>query len=202
MFTDTPVTPSPASIEIFWENHRQKIMTVMIAALIFFLVAMGGLLWRHSERIAATNLFANAKDKAGWQAVIHRYPHSGAAANALLLLADAERKEHNIEASNATYAQFSKKFPHYPLAISALLGRAMNDDSLGHPEQALNEFQQAATAYPQSYGAPVALFLKARLLARLGKTNEAKRVIQILSNQYPNSLVTSVMLKQEAGRLK
>jgi len=202
MLTDSPALPSPASLEIFWENHRQKVIAGITALLLLLIMTMGVLLWKHSERIAATSLFASAKNKTEWQTLIHRYPHSGAAANALLLLAEAERKENNIEASNATYTQFLKQFPHYSLAISALLGRAMNDDSLGHSEQALNTFQQAATTYPQSYGAPVALFLKARLLARLGKPAEAKRVIQILSNQYPHSLVTSVMLRQETGRSK
>ena len=202
MLTDPPVIPPPPHFEIFWEAHRQKVILGITVAVLCLALVGGVLLWSHAQRNAATALLANAKDKAGWQSVADRYPRSGAAANALLLLAGAQRDEHNIEASNATYTRFLKQFPHYPLAISAFLGRAVNEDSAGHPDQAINELQQAASAYPQSYGAPIALLQKARILARLGKINDSKHVLQIISNQYPDSLVTTVVLRQEMPRLK
>lgn len=195
-----PLTPAP--FEIFWEKYRQKIAVGIIACFVLLLFVGAILLWRRSERLAADALFANAHNKVEWEALVQRYPHSGAAANALLLIAEAQAQEHQWEASNATYAQFLKKFPHSPIAISAFLGNAMNQDAAGHPDEAINLFQQGASTYPHSYGAPIALMMKARLLARLGRKSEATSTLQLISSQYPESLVATVILKQELPRTK
>ena len=120
----------------------------------------------------------------------------------MLLIAGAQAQEHHPEESSKTYAQFLKRFSHYPLAISARLGIAMNDDAMGHPEQAIQELQQAVAAYPKSYGAPEALLLQARIMARLGKKEEAKRLLQMIMTQYPDSLVSTIVLKQEMTQAK
>ena len=69
-----------------------------------------------------------------------------------------------------------------------MIGRASNARIAGQSEQVLNDYQQAAVAYPQSYGAPFALFSAARLLAREGRTEDVKRILQSLTTTYPGSL--------------
>lgn len=202
MTTETLETPlvSPPLFDLFWEQHRQKAL-VVLAAIIALALTLGAiLLLQRSRRIAAENLLSQSSDITGWQKVIATYPHSQAAANALLLVAAAQRQSHDMAASNSTYAQFLKKFPHHPLAISGMIGQALNNDSTGNDHQALNELQQAATAYPKSYGAPFALWMRARILARTGKLEEAKRTIQTISTQYPDSFITTMMLRQRRGQ--
>jgi TolA-binding protein len=193
---------SPPLFEIFWEQHRQKIIGVTLLAVFLILVLGGFLFWKRSERLAADNLLSSASDMGGWQRVVDRYPHSGAAANALLLIAGAQAQEHHLEESQKTYLQFLKHFPHYPLAISARLGMGMNEDVMGHLERAVQEFQQAVTAYPTAYAAPEALLLEARIVARLGKKEEAKRLLQMITTQYADSLVSTVVLKQGKESMK
>jgi hypothetical protein len=53
----------------------------------------------------------------------------------------------------------------------------------------MNDYQQAAAGFPQSYGAPFALFNHGRLLAQQGKIEEAKRVFQTLGTQYSGSVM-------------
>ena len=181
MSTETP-TISPPLFDLFWEEYRQKILLAIVGFL-FLLIATGGiLLLRHSRRLASESLLAQSADIASWQKVIASYPGSGAAADATLLIAAAQRQAHNLEQANATYAQFLEKFPHHPLAISAVIGRALNDDMAGHSDQALDELQQASVAYPKSYGAPFALWMRARILARMGKMEDSKKTIQMISN--------------------
>ena len=193
--------PSPPLFDLFWEEYRQKILLAIVVFL-FLLLATGGiLLLRHSRRLASESLLAQSADITSWQKVISSYPSSGAAANAALLIAAAQRQAHDIPASNNTYAQFLEKFPHHPLAISAMIGRALNDDVAGHSDQALDELQQASVAYPQSYGAPFALWMRARLLTRMGKTEDSKKTMQMISTQYPDSFVNNMLLRQRMGQL-
>lgn len=191
---------SPPLFDLFWEEHRQKIF-LALAALLFLMLAVGGiLLLRRSHRIAAENLLSQSTDIEGWQKVVDSYPHSKAAANAMLLIAAAQRQAQDREHSNATYTQFLTKFPHHPLAISAMIGKALNDDVAGHADQALDELQQASVAYPKSYGAPFALWIRARILARMGKMEDSKKTIQMIATQYPDSFVNNMLLRQGMGR--
>ncbi|MCX6958215.1 MAG: tetratricopeptide repeat protein [Verrucomicrobiae bacterium] len=192
---------SPPLFDLFWEEYRQKILLAIVGFL-FLLLATGGiLLLRHSRRLASESLLAQSADITSWQKVISSYPGSGAAANAMLLIAATQRQAHDVPASNNTYAQFLEKFPHHPLAISAMIGRALNDDVAGHSDQALDELQQASVAYPQSYGAPFALWMRARLLTRMGKTEDSKKTMQMISTQYPDSFVNNMLLRQRMGQL-
>ncbi|MFZ4116430.1 MAG: tetratricopeptide repeat protein [Chthoniobacterales bacterium] len=200
MSSETPLL-SPPLFEIFWEQHRQKIIGATFIAVFLVFVLAGLLFWKRSERLAADHLLSSAHGMEEWQRVVDRYPHSGAAANALLLIAGAQAQEHHLEESQKTYVHFLKRFSHYPLAISARLGMGMNEDVMGHADRAAQEFQQAVTAYPTAYAAPEALLLEARIMARLGKKEEVKRVLQLIATQYPDSLVSTMVLKQGKGSL-
>lgn len=189
---DIPL-PTPPLAEIFWEQHRQKIIIGALAFIIIFLFIIGLFFWQHSQREAARALFMKATNMAGWQKVVDTYPRSRAAANALLLIAGAQRNQHHLDQSNATYARFLEKFSQTPLAVSALLGRAMNADDEAKSQVAIKEFQQAASAYSKSYGAPFALMSEARILGREGKPEELKRILTLISSQYPDSLVVTMM---------
>lgn len=196
---ETP-TLTPPLFDLFWEEHREKVFPTLAIVLFLVLLTGGLLLLGRSHRVASEELLSKSSDIAGWQKVISSYPRSQAAADAMLLIAAAQRQAHDVEHSNATYTQFLEKFPHHPLAISAMIGRALNADVAGHPDQALNELQQASLVYPKSYGAPFALWMRARILARSGKMEESKKTIQMISTQYPDSFINSMLLRQGVGR--
>jgi len=110
----------------------------------------------------------------------------------MLLLASSLRDQGKIEESDSLYSRFTETFPRSTIAVSGLLGRASNARVADKPADAINNYQQAAAAYPQSYGAPFALFSQFRMLAQEGKTEEAKRILQAISTQYPLSLAAQV----------
>jgi tetratricopeptide (TPR) repeat protein len=195
MTTESPAI-TPPLFDLFWEEYRQKILLALGVILLLTLGAAGILLLRHTRRVASETLLAQSSDITSWTKVITSYPSSMAAADAMLLLAAAQRQADHLEQANATYAQFLKKFPHHPLAVSAMIGRALNEDLAEHPDQALDQLQQASVAYPQSYGAPFALWMRARLLTRLGKTEEAKKMLQMITSQYPDSFINRILLRQ------
>lgn len=195
MPSEIPVV-SPPLLEIFVRTHRQKIIIASLLIMSLTLLFGGLFFWKRSEHCTAERLLSQASGIEGWKTIIHRYPRSGAAANALLLLAGAQAQHHHFEESKKTYTQFLKYFSHYPIAISAYIGMAMNEDASGNSEQALRDLQQAVVAYPKSYGAPEALLFQARIMTRLGKNEEAARLLQFIMNQYPESLVSTIVLRK------
>lgn len=177
----------PSALELLWINHRGSIIGGITAIIVLLLIVLSVMASTHSSRIASETLLSNATDNAGLQAVVDHYPHSPAAANAMLLLASSLRDAGKMNESNALYSRFAESFPNNQLVVSGLLGRASNSRVSNQIDQALSSYQQAAAAFPQSYGAPFALFSQMQLLAQAGKSEEAKKVIQALVTQYPGS---------------
>lgn len=177
----------PSALELLWINHRATLLGGIAAVLV--LAAIGGsiLISNHTSKLASETLLSNAKNDAGLEEVIAKYPNSPAAADAMLLLAASLRDEGKLKESDELYSRFTENFPNSTLGVSGLLGRAANARVSNHMDAALNSYQQAAAAYPQSYGAPFSLFSEIQLLAQSGKSDEAKKVLQALASQYPGS---------------
>jgi len=158
---------------------------------------IGGILfWKRLERLDAESLLSHASSVEQWRVLVDRYPRSQASANALLLIAGAQSQKQHWEESCKTYREFLKYFPYHPLAISSYIGIAMNKDAAGNSQEALSALQQAVARYPKAYGAPEALLFEAKIMTRLGKKAEAKKLLQTIMTQYPDSLVSTLVLKQ------
>jgi TolA-binding protein len=177
----------PSAVELLWLNHRGALLGGVAAIVAIALVVLGVFASMRATVKASENLLASATGDEGWNQVIEKYPHTSAAANAMLLLAASLRDQGKFEESNALYSRFAESFPTSTLAVSGLLGRASNARVSNHVDQALGYYQEAAAESSQSYGAPFALYSQARLLARLGRMDEARRVVQSLATQYPGS---------------
>lgn len=177
----------PSALELLWINHRTTLISGVAAVLVLGLIVLGVMASNHASQLASETLLSNATDNAGLQEVISKYPHSPAAADAMLLLAASLRDENKITESDELYSRFSESFPTSTLGVSGLLGRAANARFSNHMDAALNSYQQAAAAYSQSYGAPFALFSEVQLLAQAGKSDEAKKILQTLTSQYSGS---------------
>ncbi|MEI6322184.1 MAG: tetratricopeptide repeat protein [bacterium] len=177
----------PSALELLWINHRGSVIAAISGVVVIAIVILSIIASTHSARIASASLLSEATDDAALKGVISKYPHSPAAANAMLLLAASLRDAGKIDASNELYSEFAESFPNSSLVVSGLLGRASNARVSNHLDQALSSYQQAAAAFPQSYGAPFALFSQVQLLAQAGKPDDAKKVLQSLLTQYPGS---------------
>lgn len=177
----------PSALELLWINHRGSVIAGIAGVIGIAIVIIGAMAVTHANQIASASLLSEATDDAGFHAVISKFPHSAAAANAMLLLAASLRDAGKIDASNELYSEFAERFPNSSLAVSGLLGRASNARVSNHPDQAISSYQQAAAAFPQSYGAPFALFSQVQLLVQTGKAEDAKKVLQSLVTQYPGS---------------
>jgi tetratricopeptide (TPR) repeat protein len=177
----------PSAVELLWINHRGAVIGGIAALLLAALLVLAVIFSMHATRTASEALFSAATDDAGWNDVISKYPHTPAAADAMLLLAASLRDAGKIDASNEMYSRFAESFPNSTLVISGLLGRASNARVANNLDAAQSSYQEAAAQFPQSYGAPFALFTEIQLFAQQGKTDDAKRVRQALLTQYPGS---------------
>jgi tetratricopeptide (TPR) repeat protein len=178
----------PSAIELLWMNHRGALLGGALAVAIAGAVILGVIASRQASRMASEEALAAATDEAAWKGVISKYPGSDAAAAATLLLAASLRDAGKLEESDAIYSRFTETFGRGPLGVSGLLGRASNARIAGKTAEALNDYQQAASGFPQSYGAPFALLSQLRILAQEGRKEETQRILQTLANQYPLSV--------------
>ena len=190
-----PIPPSdsfleiapPSGFELLWINNRGAFLVGIALLVLGVLITLGVMASAHTTRIASEALLSGATDEAGWKDVMAKYPRTPASANAMLLLAASLRDGGKLEESNELYSRFAETFSGSSMAVSGLLGRGGNARMGNHPDQALSAYQQAAAAFPQSYGAPFALFSQVQILIQQGKAEEAKRVIQVLVTQYGGS---------------
>jgi tetratricopeptide (TPR) repeat protein len=173
--------------ELFWHKNRSAILFGG-AAILAIVAAVAIWLWsQHSARLAAEALFAQAQDPAAWREVIAKYPDSAAAANAHFLLADSLRSEGKLEESSALYQKFLATFPTNPLAGGARLGLAENLAAAGKTNEALAALREVQAKDSASYVAPFAALLEGRALIRMGKFDEARKVLANLVSSYPQS---------------
>jgi TolA-binding protein len=187
-----PTVPPPsrdAALEtrVFWERFKREI----IAALVILLIALFGFTgYRfYSERRAATAsaLLASAKGAQEYKQVIARYPNTPAAADAYLLLAQAQRSERKFAEANATLQAFITKNPNHEFVSTARMAMAANLESLGKSDEALAMYQQTASSYPNSFNAPLALLSQVYLLKAKNRDDEARRICETILTQYRTS---------------
>ena len=187
-----PTVPSPsydAALEtrVFWERFKTEI----IAALIIVMLAIIGFgayrFYIDRKAAAASALLANAKSADAYQQVIADYPNTPAAADAYLLLAEAQRKEKKFTEANATLQVFIDKNPNHELVSTAKMAMAANLESMGKNDEALSMYQQIASTYPNSFNAPLALLSQVYLLKSRNQTEEARRVCETILTRHRES---------------
>jgi tetratricopeptide (TPR) repeat protein len=189
--TPTPA-PAPASdpildTQVFWDRHKGTIIGV-IAVLVLAAAVFGGygMYVAHREQSAA-RLLSTARAPEQYQQVIGRYPSSGAAAGAHLLLAGELRKHGKFEEANGTLREFIERQPRHAMVSTAMMGIAANLDSVGRADEALEMYRRAATEHPQSYSAPLAMLAQVSILKSKGQTEEARRVCENIIAQHSGS---------------
>ena len=187
-----PTVPPPsydAALEtrVFWERFKTEI----IAALIIVVLAIVGFgayrFYSDRREASASALLAGAKSADVYQQVIADYPNTPAAADAYILLAEAQRKEKKFTEANTTLQVFIDKNPNHELVSTAKMAMAANLESMGKNDEALSIYQQIASIYPNSFNAPLALLSQVYLLKSKNQTEEARRVCETILTRYRES---------------
>ena len=187
-----PTVPPPsydAALEtrVFWERFKTEIIAALIIV-VLAIVGFGAYRFYSDRRAAsASALLAGAKSADVYQQVIADYPNTPAAADAYILLAEAQRKEKKFAEANATLQVFIDKNPNHELVSTAKMAMAANLESMGKNDEALSMYQQIASTYPNSFNAPLALLSQVYLLKSKNQTEEARRVCETILTRYRES---------------
>ena len=187
-----PTVPPPsydAALEtrVFWERFKTEIIAALIIV-VLAIVGFGAYRFYSDRRAAsASALLAGAKSADVYQQVIADYPNTPAAADAYILLAEAQRKEKKFTEANTTLQVFIDKNPNHELVSTAKMAMAANLESMEKNDEALSIYQQIASIYPNSFNAPLALLSQVYLLKSKNQTEEARRVCETILTRYRES---------------
>jgi tetratricopeptide (TPR) repeat protein len=184
-----PPSSSDAALEtrVFWERFKTEIIAALIVV-VLAIVGFGAYRFYSDHRAAAASaMLASAKSADAYQQVIANYPNAPAAADAYLLLAEAQRKERKFVDANATLQVFIDKNPNHELVSTAKMAMAANLESMGKNDQAFSMYQQIASTYPNSFNAPLALLSQVYLLKPKNQTEEARRLCETILTRYRDS---------------
>ncbi|MBA3833390.1 MAG: tetratricopeptide repeat protein [Chthoniobacterales bacterium] len=197
MATVSQISRDPAlETSLFWDQYKMPIMAIIAVLALGALGFAGYQVYTQRRAADAAALLAGAKTPQEFQQVIDRYPGSGPAASAYLLLATEERAKKNYAEANATLHKFIDQFPKHELITTAWMGVAANLDSLGKNDEALSTYQRLVAEYPQSFNAPLALLSEVPLLKAKGRPDEARRACETVLSQYRDSVLMSEALRE------
>src|SRR5690348_9469545 len=112
MATASQITPDAAvHSHDLWDQYKTTIIAV-VAVLLLGAIGYAGFQFYRSRRVAdASALLAAAKSPQDYQQVIDRYPGSGPAASAYLLLGAQQRANKNYAEANITLHKFIDQYP-------------------------------------------------------------------------------------------
>ncbi len=171
-----PTAPPPSrdvalETRVFWERFKKQIAAALIVILLAVIGFTGYRFYSDRRVAAASALLASAKTAQEYQQLIERFPNTPAAADAYLLLAEAQRREKKFADANAT-------------------------ESLGKTDEALAMYQQIASAYPNSFTAPVALLSQVYILKAKNRNDDARRICETVLTQYRTSFWAGEAMQQ------
>ena len=181
---------------LLWEQYKMPIIAIVLVLVLGGLGYAGYQLYAQRQGADASALLAAAKSPQDYQQVIERYPGSGPAASAYLLLAEQERSKKHYAEANGTLHKFIDQFPKHELITTAWMGVAANLDSLGKSDEALSTYRRLVTEYPQSFNAPLALLSEVPLLKAKNRLEEARQACEAILTQYRDSALANEAIRQ------
>ena len=207
-----PTAPPPSrdvAIEtrVFWERFKKPIIAALLIVLLAVIAFTGYRFYSDRRAAAASALLASAKSGPEYQQVIDRYSHSRfllffglpstpAAADAYLLLAEAQRNGKKFAEANTTLQAFIAKYPQHELVSTARMAMAANLESMGKADEALTIYQQVASTYPNSFNAPMALLSQVYILKAKNRNDDARRICETVLTQYRTSFWAGEAMQQ------
>ena len=196
-----PTAPPPSrdvalETRVFWERFKKQITAALIIVLIAVIAFTGYRFYSDRRVAAASALLASARSAQEYQHVIDRYPTTPAAADAYLLLAEAQRNEKKFAEANTTLQAFIAKYPQHELVSTARMAMAANLESMGKADEALTIYQQVASDYPKGFNAPMALLSQVYILKAKNRNDDARRICETVLTQYRTSFWAGEAMQQ------
>src|SRR6266704_2652149 len=196
-----PTAPPPSrdvalETRVFWERFKKEITAALLIVLLAVIAYTGYRFYSDRRTAAASALLASAKNAQAYQQVIEQYPNTAAAAEAYLLLAEAQRNEKKFAEANTTLQSFIAKYPQHEFVSTARMAVAANLESLGKTDEALVMYQRIASDYPNSFNAPMALLSQVYILKAKGRNDDARRICETVLTQYRTSFWAGEAMQQ------
>lgn len=196
-----PTAPPPSrdvalETSVFWERFKKPITAALIIVLIAVIAFTGYRFYSDRRAAAASALLASAKSAQEYQQVIDHYPSTPAAADAYLLLAEAQRNEKKFAEANTTLQTFMTKYPQHELVSTARMAMAANLESMGKTDEALTIYQQVASAAPNGFNAPMALMSQVYILKAKNRNEDARKICETVLTQYRTSFWAGEAMQQ------
>jgi TolA-binding protein len=181
---------------MFWDRFKKPIIAGLSIVLVAVILFTAYRFYADRRAAAASAALASASGAQEYQQVITRYSGTPAAADAYILLAEAQRKERKFEEANKTLETFIAKYPKHELLSTAKMALAANLESMGKGDQALAMYQQIASAYPNTYAAPLAMLSQVYILKTKNRNDDARRICETILTQYRTSLWAGEAMQQ------
>ena len=196
-----PTAPPPSrdvalETRFFLERFKKPIITAAMVILFAAIAFTGYRFYSDRRAAAASATLASANTAQEYGQVIARYPSTSAAADAYILLAEARRKEKKFAEANKTLETFIAKYAKHEFVSTAKMAMAANLDSMGKTDEALKMYQQIASAYPNSYVAPLAMLSQVYILKSQNRNDDARRICETMLTQFRTSFWASEAMQQ------
>src|SRR4029453_11312020 len=142
-----PTAPPPSrdvalETRFFWERFKKPIIAAAIVVLLAATAFTGYRFYSARPRAPPSAALASANSAQQYEHVVARYSNTPAAADAYILLAEAQRKERKFSEANKTLETFTAKYPKHERVSTAKLAMAANLESMGKTDAALRMYQQ------------------------------------------------------------
>src|SRR4029077_15899597 len=98
--------------------------------------------------------------------------------------------------ANKALETFIAKYPKHELGSTAKMGMANNLEAMGKTDEALAMYQQIASAYPNSYAAPLAMLSQVYILKTKNRNDDARRICETILTQYRTSFWAGEAMQQ------
>src|SRR6266480_2575401 len=196
-----PTAPPPSrdvalETRFFWERFKKPIIAAAIVVLLAAISFTGYRFYSDRRATAASVALASANTAQEYERIIARYANTPAAADAYILLAEAQRKERKFAEANNTLETFIAKYRKHEFVSTAKLAMAANLDSMGKTNEALVMYQQIVSAYPNSYAAPLAMLSQVYILKGKNRNDDARRIGETMLTQYRTSFWAGEAMQQ------
>ncbi|MGB8356939.1 MAG: tetratricopeptide repeat protein [Chthoniobacteraceae bacterium] len=194
---DSEIIPLPGFDPlVFWMQHKGKILIYAAILVIALVSVVAYQIISHNRLVDSQQLFAQATSEDDYRQIVQKYPHTIAAGNASLMLAEKLRDEKKYDEAISTLQALIDQSPEYPFLDAAWLSQAATLEVAGRTDEALSKYQQTASKFATSYSAPQALLAEAAILKGKGKPDEAKHIFENVKSQFPNSFFAADAMQQ------
>jgi TolA-binding protein len=180
----------------FWERFKKPIIAAATGVLLAITAFTGYRFYSDRRAAAASAALASSNTAQEYEQVIAGYADTPVAADAYILLAEAQRKEKKFTEANKTLETFITKYPKHEFVSTAKLAMASNLASMGKAEEALAMYQQVASTYPNSYAAPLAMLSQVYILKSKNRNDDARRICETMLTQFRTSFWAGEAMQQ------